>query len=295
MGAIIRILKAILLVFSFGFTKSSGPLQCYNDYAAELKCTLTLPDPNDCSENKASILIPKDRYFECRFDQIPTGGCECRIQDVPGFVIREIFRVNVSKGNAIWHMENISTEESIKPRRPIITSVVPKPSGDFLITFNTTYTKRDTFSKSLLVELTYAIEGSDDDVTKLLGEGLTTYEIVGSNLQPNAEYVLRARMKSSYSPNDVFSDYSEPRVFKTSPSLQNILKIILPVLCLILILCTFSIYFWFNRILKPWWDKIPTPKFSSNFVKQVPQLLSFQNELSSVSPVSTEKLMAKKI
>ncbi|KAM9440051.1 uncharacterized protein Hap1MRO34_000418 [Clarias gariepinus] len=294
MGALIRILKAILLAFSFGFTKSSGPLQCYNDYDAELTCTLTLPDPEDCFENKASILISKDRYFECRFNQTPTGACECRIQDVPGFVIMEIFTVNVSKGNKIWHKENISTEASIKPRRPIITSVVPKPNGDFLITLNTTYT-REPFSESLVVELTYGVEGSNNNVTKLLGEGHTTYEIVGRNLQPNAKYILRARVKSNYPPNKVFSDYSEAHVFRTLLSLQNILKIILPILCLILIICIFSIYFWFNRILKPWWDKIPTPKFSSNFVKQVPQLLSFQNELSSVSPVSTEKLMAKKI
>ncbi|KAB5535934.1 hypothetical protein PHYPO_G00123600 [Pangasianodon hypophthalmus] len=292
MGALVIILQAILLLSSFGFTESSELLQCFNDYDTELKCSLTLAEPNSCSENQLSASV-YSRLFTCHFDEIRPGACECRIQ-VQGFVLREIFTVNVLKGNKAWHTDNISTEASIKPRRPIITSVIQKTNGDFLITLNTTYIQK-TFSESLVVELQYGIDGSNDYVTQLLRNGQTAYELVGRNLQPNSKYILRARVKSNYPPNKTFSEYSEAHVFKTPQSLQNLLKIIIPILCLILIICISSIYFWFNRILKPWWDKIPTPKFSTNFVKQVPQLLLLQTEFSSVSLDSTANHNAKKI
>ncbi|XP_053507333.1 uncharacterized protein LOC128624072 [Ictalurus furcatus] len=283
MGALIIILQVTLLLSSVGFTESSELLQCFNDYDTELKCSLTVDDPDSCSKNKlnASIIFTNNRMYTCHFDEIRHGACECRIQ-VAGFVITETFTVNVSKGDEIWHTETINTEESIKPRRPIITSVIQNINGDFLISLNTTYMKKP-FSDSLIVELTYGIAGSNDFVTQILAVGQTTYEIVGRNLQPNSRYTLRARVKSNYPPSKTFSDYSEAHVLKTPLSLQNLLKIIIPILCLILTICVCSIYFWFNRVLKPWWDKIPTPKFSTNFVKQVPQFLSFQNEFSSVS------------
>ncbi|MCJ8745289.1 hypothetical protein PDJAM_G00128590 [Pangasius djambal] len=294
MAALVIILQAILLLPGFGFTEPFEPLQCFNDYDTELKCSLTLAEPNSCSENKlnASVFTTEVRLFTCHFGEIRPGECECRIQ-VQGFVLTEIFTVNVLKGNKIWHTKNISTEASIKPRRPIITSVLQKTNGDFLITLNSTYIKKP-FSEYLMVELEYGIDGSDDCVTQLLRNGQTTYEIVGRNLQPNSIYILRARVKSNYLPNKTFSEYSEPYVFKTPQSLQNLLKIIIPILCLILIICISSIYFWFNRILKPWWDKIPTPRLSTNFVKQVPQLLLFQTEFSTVSLDSTANHIAKK-
>ncbi|KAF4076302.1 hypothetical protein AMELA_G00212820 [Ameiurus melas] len=283
MGALIIILQVTLLLSTVGFTESSELLQCFNDYDTELKCSLTVSDPDSCYKNKlnASVIFTKDRSYTCHFDEIRPGACECSIQ-VAGFVITEIFTVNVSKGDEIWHTKTIITEESIKPRRPIIKSVILNANGDVHISLNTTYTKKP-FSDSLIVELTYGIVGSNDFVTQILAVGQTVYEIVGRHLQPNSRYTLRARVKSNYPPNKTFSDYSEAHVFKTPLSLQNLLKIITPILCLILIICVSSIYFWFNRVLKPWWDKIPTPKFSTNFVKQVPQLLSIQNEFSSVS------------
>lgn len=53
---------------------------------------------------------------------------------------------------------------TVKPRRPIIISVIRETNGDFSINLNTTYTK-EPFSKSLMVELVYGIYGSHDNVS----------------------------------------------------------------------------------------------------------------------------------
>ncbi|KAG7320005.1 hypothetical protein KOW79_017148 [Hemibagrus wyckioides] len=283
MGAFIKILHVTLLLSSFGFTlQSSEFLQCFNDYDVELKCSFSAK-PDTCAEYElGASRLNTDNLCTSRFVEIRPGECECRLHMKDGFVLYEILVINLMKGDKIWHTTNISTEGSLKPKRPIITSVTQNMNGDFFVTLNTTYTRK-TFMDYLEVELEYAIDGSNDYVTQNVGKVRHSYEIVGRKLQPNSKYVVKARVKSNYPPNKTFSDYSEPYVFSTPQSLQNILRIIMPTLCIILIICISSVYFWFNRIIKPWWDKIPTPKFSTHFVKQVPQLLSFQTELSAVS------------
>ncbi|KAK2868206.1 hypothetical protein Q7C36_000077 [Tachysurus vachellii] len=282
MGALIIILHVTLLLSSFSFTESSAFLQCFNDYDIELKCSF-LSEPNSCSQYKLSVTRLK-RLYTCHFIEIRHGECECRLEMKDGFVIYEILVIKLLKGDEIWHTTSISTEESIKPRRPIITSVIQKKNGDFSVNLNTTYPeKMKTFLDYLDVELQYGIVGSNVNVTEHVGNVHNSYEIVGRKLQPNSKYIIKARVKSNYPSNKMFSDYSEPFVFSTPQSLQNILRIIIPTLCILLIICISSVYFWFNRIIKPWWDEIPMPKFSTNFVKQVPQLLSFQTEFSSLS------------
>ncbi|XP_060762502.1 interleukin-4 receptor subunit alpha-like [Neoarius graeffei] len=295
MAAFIIILQVIQFLSGFGFTESVEPLKCFNDYDTELKCSLFGYEAKSCSENKlnASLIMKNEnRSFTCHFDEIPPGSCECTTE-VKGFVVNELFILNVMKGDKIWYTQNTKTHDFIKPRRPIIKSVIQKPNGDFSVTLDTTY-KNKAFCDSLAVELTYSIDGSSNKETRLLGEGQTTHEIVGSNLQPNSVYSLRARMKSTYPPNKTFSDYSDPYVFKTPQSLVNMLRIIIPILCVILLICVSSVYFWFNRIFKPWWDKIPTPRFSTDFVKQVPKLLSFQTDVLSVSLDPTANQVTKK-
>ncbi|KAK3534351.1 hypothetical protein QTP86_014270 [Hemibagrus guttatus] len=267
-------------------------LQCFNDYDVELKCSF-LTKPDTCAEyNLSASRLNTDSLHTCHFVEIHPGECECRLHMKDGFVIYEIIVINLMKGDKIWHTTNISTEGSIKPRRPIITSVTQNMNGDFSVTLNTTYTKK-TFLDYLEVELKYGIDGSNKYVTKHVGKVHHSSEIVGRTLQPNSKYILKARVKSNYPPNKTFSDYSEPYMFSTPQSLQNILRIIMPTLCIILIICISSVYFWFNRIIKPWWDKIPTPKFSTNIVKQVPHLLSFQTEFSSVSLDSSANHISK--
>ncbi|KAI5092592.1 hypothetical protein C0J45_16983, partial [Silurus meridionalis] len=222
-------------------------LQCFNDYDTELKCSLTPAVSEICSEYTLKALIETHHRLVrfCHFEETHLGTCECRI-DFPGFIIGEDLKINLSKGDNVWWPIMISTGNSIKPRRPIITSVVQKANRNILIEVNTTYTKQP-FSDYLMVELNYKIDGSDEKETTLLQKGSTVHEILGRNLQPNSRYVLRARVKSSYPLNNTFSDYSEPFKFETPISLQNTLKIIIPILCIILIICISSIYFWFYR------------------------------------------------
>ncbi|KAI5608902.1 hypothetical protein C0J50_6471 [Silurus asotus] len=241
--------------FNHTFSDYSGPikfqtqsLQCFNDYDTELKCSLTPAESEICSKYRLNALIETHNRLVgfCHFEESHLGTCECRI-DFPGFVIGEDLKINLSKGDNVWWPMTISTVNSIKPRRPIITSVVQKANRDILIEVNTTYTKQP-FSDYLMVELNYKIDGSDEKETTLLQKASTVHEILGRNLQPNSRYVLRARVKSSYSFNHTFSDYSDPIKFQTPISLQNTLKIIIPILCLILIICISSIYFWFYSL-----------------------------------------------
>ncbi|KAI5092591.1 interleukin 4 receptor, tandem duplicate 1 precursor, partial [Silurus meridionalis] len=187
-------------------------LQCFNDYDTELKCSLTPAESEICSEYTLKALIETHHRF-FHFEKTRLGTCECRI-DVPGFVIGEDLKIYLWKEGKIWRLLTINTGNSIKPRRPIITSVVQKANQNILVTVNTTYTKQP-FADSLMVELNYKIDGSDEKETTLLQKGSTVHEILVRNLQPNSRYVLRARVKSSYPLNHTFSDYSEPIKFQT--------------------------------------------------------------------------------
>ncbi|XP_062868510.1 uncharacterized protein LOC134331150 [Trichomycterus rosablanca] len=168
--------------------------------------------------------------------------------------------------------------QTVKPKRPVITSVKQTKNENFYITWKTDY--QGALFEELIPELTYSITGSNTNETKPLRKGLTSYEIVGRNLQPSTNYTVWARVKCDL--NQKFSDYSEPYMFKTPSSIQDILKIIIPVLCILLIIFISTMFYCYHKILSEWWDKVPTPKIAANVVKQVPNLLSFQNEFSPV-------------
>ncbi|KAF5908032.1 interleukin-4 receptor subunit alpha, partial [Clarias magur] len=175
----------------------------------------------------------------------------------------------------------MSLEQITKPVKPINMSVTETPNGNFLIFWDTNYTTEEpSFSSELISELTYYVEGNNDSTKSVtLTEDQKKYELIGKKLESNSNYIVRVRVKHYRAR---FSDYSDPYRFTTPISLRDKLRIIIPILCVILIICIFISYYFYNKVLTDWWDKIPTPNIATNFVKQVPNLLSFQNEFSPV-------------
>ncbi|KAK1805242.1 hypothetical protein P4O66_019578 [Electrophorus voltai] len=254
-----------------------------------MTCHMTPDNTNDCSEYKlnVSLDVQPTKTFICRFEHIYSSACECMFQ-VNGFVVGETFKANLLRKGNVLFTKYIKTRESIKPKRPIIISISLTENGNFRITWDTKYTHGTVFYESLSVELTYSVKGSTHNVsTNPMKVDQTNYEFVGRNLQPNSNYIVWARVVTNY--NDIYSDYSEPYEFSTSLSLQNILKIIIPISCVILIFFILTIYYCYIKIVREWWDKIPVPTITHSFEKKVPHFPSFQNEFNAVH-LETSKL-----
>ncbi|XP_026785360.1 uncharacterized protein il4r.2 [Pangasianodon hypophthalmus] len=292
MGAVILILHLGLLI-SFGFTESSEDhpraepnldLECLNDYLTEMVCRLTSDQLETCSEYSLSVSRDTTKYelFACDFKQFNSSACECSIEVPSGFVIMENFSVNVSRRKNLLFSQNVSTTENIKPKKPFIVSVNQTKNGDFLVVWDSVYRTEDsTFSSDLITELIYYVEGNKGSIKNVtVTKEQQEYRLLGRNLESNSNYIVMARVRSRL--NSRFSDYSDPYRFTTPSSPKDVLKIIIPILCIILIICIFTSYYSYNKILTEWWDKIPTPKIATSFVKQVPNLLLFQNDFSSV-------------
>ncbi|XP_076865372.1 interleukin-4 receptor subunit alpha isoform X2 [Brachyhypopomus gauderio] len=278
---------SIIFIEYYAFSEASLDLNCVNDYDTEMACQITAENPNNCSEYKLNFTldIQAQPMFTCPFKSIYSRACECKFR-VNGFVIGETFKARLSQKGNVMLTTDIKTLESIKPKRPIIISVNMTENGNFLITWDTNYT-HTTFQESLSTYLTYSVKGDiDNEITERL-EHQTKYEIVGRKLRPNSNYVVWARVITDY--NNKSSDYSEPYSFSTPSSLQDILKIIVPVSCFILVFFIFTIYHCYHIIMREWWDKIPVPKIAPSFEKKVPQFPSFRNKFSTVH-LETSKL-----
>ncbi|XP_060752982.1 interleukin 4 receptor, tandem duplicate 1 [Tachysurus vachellii] len=288
-GAIILILQ-LGLVISFNFTESSGDytsaepkmdLQCLHDYITEMMCSLTADQLLICPEYSLNVSV--FNAFTCDLKQLNSNSCECTVHVDSGFVSGENYKVKVLRNKNLLFTTNFSTTENIKPNKPVIMTVNETENGNFLIAWDTIYrTKEPIFSEDLISELTYYIEGSKGtrkNVT-VSAKGRFAYELVGRNLEPNSNYIVMARIQSHL--NDRFSDYSDPYRFSTPSSLKDYVKIIIPLICITLIISISVTYYLCNKILIDWWDKIPTPKIATSFVKQVPNLLSFQSDFSTI-------------
>ncbi|XP_053348029.1 uncharacterized protein LOC128518785 isoform X1 [Clarias gariepinus] len=290
MGGIFLIVQLGLLI-TFVFTESSEEhtrpgkqlnldLGCIIDYLTEMKCLLTFGQPENCSEYSLNV-SRRNKMFKCDFDQHHASECECSFEEDGGFVSEENYTVNVLRWNKMLFTKIINTLENIKPVKPFNISVTETQNGNFLIFWDTNYTtEAPVFNSELIPQLTYYVEGNNDSAKSVtLTEGQMKYELIGKNLKSNSYYIVKVRVKHH---ETMFGDYSDPYRFTTPMSLRDKLRIIIPILCVILIICIFISNYFYNKIMTEWWDKIPTPNIATNFVKQVPNLLSFQNEYSPI-------------
>ncbi|KAL7829793.1 hypothetical protein AOLI_G00306780 [Acnodon oligacanthus] len=200
------------------------------------------------TENKLSVTQEtRNKRYSCSFERFPPKTCECKFTRLH-FVPTENFAATLYRGEKLLFTKTINTDESIKPKRPSIVSVNQTENGNFRITWDTNYTSplRKTFSDSLSTELTYGVKGGKNDVIRL-EKGRTEYEIVGRNLQPNSDYVVMARVSTDYNQNLRFSDYSQPYEFRTPVSIETVLKILIPILCVILIIFISTTFCCYNN------------------------------------------------
>ncbi|XP_047663704.1 interleukin-4 receptor subunit alpha-like [Tachysurus fulvidraco] len=294
-GAIILILQ-LCLVIDFNFTESSGDytsaepkmdMECLNDYITDMMCSLTSDQQLICPEYNVSLFNARTlQRFTCDLKQRISSSCECTVHVDSGFVLGEEYTFKVLRNKSLLFTTNFGTTENIKPKKPVIRTVKETKNGNFVIAWDTAYNDSD----DLIAELTYYIEGSKGTRKNVIvpTKGQFKYELVGRNLESNSNYIVMARIKSIF--NDRFSDYSVPYRFSTPSYLKDYVKIIIPLICITLIISIFITYYLCNKILIVWWFKIPTPKIATSFVKQVPNLLSFQNDFSPDNPDASKLL-----
>ncbi|XP_036422679.1 uncharacterized protein LOC118805753 isoform X3 [Colossoma macropomum] len=291
------ILLLQLLFIPFALPESYvSDLTCFNDYDTEMKCHM-ISGKLHCTEYKLNVShnTYKQQTYSCSFERFPPKACECKFQ-VPGFVLTENFTAILYREEKLLFTKNINTDESIKPKQPTIISVKLTENGNFRITWDTNYTShhitshhdKEPFSDSLRTELTYGVKGGEVNSTQVipLEKGRTEYEIVSRNLQPNSDYVVMVRVSTDYNQNSRFSDYSQPYEFKTPVSRKTVLKILIPILCIILIIFISTTFCCYNKMKRELWDTYPTPKITSSFKSQIDILLPFENEFS---PIHVEK------
>ncbi|XP_051569773.1 uncharacterized protein il4r.2 isoform X1 [Myxocyprinus asiaticus] len=281
----------MLLCHALCYEPAEEDFSCFNDYEREMKCSLSSKNLINCSEyklNTTHTVLEELNKYTCIFERSHHNAsvCECKFE-IPGFVPMEIFCTTLLQGVNVLFTKNFSTLEFIKPKTPAILSVQKTPNGDFKVTWDNKYKdKTRYFAQSLSIELTYGIKGGKDTVSKMVMDSMGFYEIVGRNLQPNTDYILTARVKTNYNNNEIFSDRSTPYEFTTSPSLSEILKIVIPGVCVGLIIIIFIIFICFFRIKRMWWDKITKPEIDPNLGKQKGHMLPPSN--MKFSPVVVE-------
>ncbi|TSS23702.1 Interleukin-4 receptor subunit alpha [Bagarius yarrelli] len=212
-------------------------------------CSLTSDQVVTCSEYNINV-SKYEEFFQCDLKQHNSSrGCGCLINVESGFVLSELFKVQVSRGKNVLFTKFVNTTESIKPKKPFRVTVNQTQNDNFLIVWETEYQVLGyvyVFSLDLISEIVYHVEGSKiSTILNVTPSGRFKYELIGRNLKPNTNYIVRARIKSPLS--NRFSDYSPAVKFTTPTSPDQIFKIIIPIVCVILILSVLIIYFFIDK------------------------------------------------
>ncbi|KAK2916618.1 hypothetical protein Q8A67_000992 [Cirrhinus molitorella] len=282
-----------LVCHAFCYEPTKEDLKCFNDYETEMQCSLTTDGLKSCSGYKLNIthtVFNTVEKYVCVFERSHhSENCECKIK-VQGFVITEIFTTTLLEGtNVLLSKTFMSTEEFIKPKTPVLT-VQKTENGNFNVTWDDQYEKSGSVGKNFLedlkINLIYGIKGGRENITWPVSNTAKSFDIMGKNLQPNTNYILTATMSTGYNDHKISSDQSAPVEFTTSSSPNEIAKMLIPPLCVVLIIIISIIFICVLRMKTKWWDKIAKPKIDASVREGKGHILP--PSLMKLSPIHVE-------
>ncbi|XP_067238586.1 uncharacterized protein [Chanodichthys erythropterus] len=251
-------------------------LKCFNDFETEMKCSLESDGPISCSGYKLNITHTEAdllKEYTCIFERSHhSPSCECKVE-VQGFVIGEKFTTTLLEGTNVLLSKTLMTEDFIKPKTPVLS--VKTEDGNFYVTWEDKYTSypAGNFKNSLEIHLSYRIKGKDETVYKNESNSVRFSEIVSIHLQPNTDYILTARMSTSYNGHKILSDQSAPVEFTSPSSPNDMVRKLVPPLCVGLIFIICAIFICVLRMKTKWWDKISKPKVDASFGQEKGHIL----------------------
>ncbi|XP_067238590.1 uncharacterized protein [Chanodichthys erythropterus] len=249
-------------------------LKCFNDFETEIKCSLESDGPTSCSGYKLNITdTDLLKEYTCIFERsYHSSSCECKVE-VKVFVSEVNFTTTLLKGTNVLLSKTFMTEDFIKPKTPVL-SVKKTEDGNFYVTWDDKYRNSTIFFKnSLEIHLSYRIKEEDKTVYKNESNSVRFSEIVSIHLQPNTYYILTARMSTSYNGHKILSDQSAPVEFTSPSSPNDMVRKLVPPLCVGLIFIICAIFICVLRMKTKWWDKISKPKVDASFGEEKGHIL----------------------
>lgn len=242
-------------------------LNCFNDYEAEMTCSFSSESLRNCSGYKLNVtqkLAYEINRYSCVFERSHHNSiCECKIE-VEGFITEEIFSTTLLKGTKVLLQRDFKTIDYIKPKTPVLF-VKKTENRNFHVTWDDSYGQRNVFTDNLFITLTYRIKGEIETNSTKEANTVGFCVIVGSLLQPKTEYILTAKMSSNYNGQKIYSDQSVAVHFTTAPLPNEIVKLVVPPLCIGLLIIICMTFICFLRMKSKWWDKIAKPTIKDNF------------------------------
>ncbi|KAJ8251122.1 hypothetical protein GJAV_G00217520 [Gymnothorax javanicus] len=262
-------LAFLSLISSVRLHLNVSKLNCFDDYIRTMVCEFTSNKFN-CSGYSLDFESTFQEHYACNLTfseevaQYFHSKCGCTVQ-LPEFVNAEKYTVRLMDGGTVLNSTFVTAIDNIKPNTPEILMVRPMKNGNFKVTWDTNYPKENALSEHLEIQLSYRKKGEPHKASKIANASKPFHEIPGRDLEPSSEYVVRARSFSrQYSTQ--FSDWSREVEWTSPASAGNVLKFIIPLLCVLLAINICAFYWCCARLKAKWWDKIPTP---SNDVKDM--------------------------
>ncbi|XP_049420684.1 uncharacterized protein LOC125881539 isoform X9 [Epinephelus fuscoguttatus] len=231
-------------------------LDCTNDYVELMFCHF---DAQNCEGYNLTLRSHYDNGTRhCIPAQCDMGQCCCTFHGMRP-VSGETHSATVWKGGKSMESKIISIRDSIKPRKPTITSV-KESNGNFQILWKTNH--EGLFSEHLTAEVTYRKKGDTVKVTKPVKQTLDYYyEIPGEDLEPSTTYAVSVRSYTNRSGK--FSDSSEEWEF-TTPMAAYILPLVIIIsLSVAAVIISIAAYCCYVKLKTKWWEtvsKCPNPK-----------------------------------
>ncbi|KAM5151523.1 uncharacterized protein ACMZJ9_009779 isoform 1-T3 [Mantella aurantiaca] len=247
-------------------------LGCLNDFHKKMFCFWEVVNSNsNCTEDfELSYKNFEDIELKCRDqrneqygDSVVPNKCICDIA-LSEFVLAEKYEIKVESHGELVANTTIYIGSTIKPRAPSNVQVGFQEELHGVVQWDTGYT-----STSIRNKLFFHVQiickhdrevAIDDRVTQTKPE----YHFYKTQLKRRENYVARVRAKVVEGLQGPWSEWSSEAEWKNDYSLTilDLMDIIIPVICLVMLCLTIASYFCITRCKKKWWDTIPDPKKS---------------------------------
>ncbi|KAK0156338.1 hypothetical protein N1851_000375 [Merluccius polli] len=231
-------------------------LSCTNDFERLMLCEFSPPQGGpDCGDYHLNTSVEgsvRNTNANCNFthdDTVWTGTCSCSLDIKGGFVWSEVFHTKLWKAGVLVESKNINASNNIKPKAPTIPSVKRDPeNGNYLLEWKKNYTPYPGFPLKAVV--TYGRRGENGTEASI--DRSTTYQILGTSLEPSTEYWVNVRSYNGYherSVNTLYSESSGNLTFTTPVSSTTIAVAVILSLCVAAIVITSFLYLLYTRVM----------------------------------------------
>ncbi|XP_053327768.1 interleukin-4 receptor subunit alpha [Spea bombifrons] len=279
---------------------------CFNDYEKHSFCSwevVSTPRVN-CSEEFLLTYVCRNDTPEVIKECVPENArlddsalpirCICHLEIYP-YLASIVYDVELKSHGELIDNTAFPLMQKVKPKTPSNLTIDISDAENIMLAWDTGYNVFHYLHDYLYFQLQITSKENQNVVENtILNQKEARHEINKRQFKRGHQYTVKVRsMPHSEFYNGSWSEWSQAAEWYNdySPSVEDLMKMIIPVVTIVILLLLLSYYFGIKHFKKKWLDETPDPAKSKLFVRKqhMQQKLLLHSEWNHNRPKQEDK------